>query len=62
MPPPTPDVTKEVFEREQAGTPPMGETSLNLMSQLPSYPGYASSDVPVVQVNFPRDNTWQHCY
>lgn len=60
---PTPDVTKEVVEREHQNrnastatnnfaNPPVSSASLTLMpQQLPTYPGYSSSDIPVVQVN-----------
>lgn len=60
---PTPDVTKEVVERENQNrnastatnnfaNPPVSSASLTLMpQQLPTYPGYSSSDIPVVQVN-----------
>ncbi|XP_066250882.1 bestrophin-3 [Euwallacea similis] len=55
---PTPDVTKEVSERENqnryvltsGSNATLPGSSLNMMSQLPSYPGYAPNDVPVVQV------------
>lgn len=58
---PTPDVTKEVVERENRqgftgttigdGQSPMSSTNLTLMSQqFQPYPGYNSNDVPVVQV------------
>ncbi|XP_076265029.1 bestrophin 2 isoform X1 [Rhynchophorus ferrugineus] len=58
---PTPDVTKEVIEKENRQTMiPVSNNnvtqqqvspSVTVMShQLPAYPGYPSSDVPVVQV------------